>query len=80
MAISDRRGKFKMTEDVAFSNDPVVSEFFSQVRIYDACRKDGTVTYRALSTVFDEVGSMEQEPTYDLYVENGKLYAERNDY
>lgn len=80
MSIQDRRGKFKIHEDVVFSNDPIVDNFFRQIRIYDAARKDSVVHYKGVSLVFDEIQADEGEPSYDLYVEGGVLHAERNDF
>lgn len=80
MAITDRRGKFRINKDVIFSDDPMVDQFFRQVRIYSAREKDDVVYYKGVSVVFDEIGPNEQEPSYDLYVEGGSLYAERNDF
>jgi hypothetical protein len=80
MSLVERRGKFKMHEDVVFSNDPIVDNFFRQIRVYDAARKDSVVHYKGVSLVFDEIDDEEVEPSYDLYVEEGILYAERNDF
>ena len=80
MSFQQRRGKFKMHSDVVFSNDPMVDAFFRQVRIYDANKKDDLVQYKGVSVVFDEILDDEPEPSYDLYVEAGMLYAERNDF
>jgi len=69
-----------MHEDVVFSNDPIVDAFFRQVRIYSADKKDDVVYYKGVSIVFEEILDDEVEPSYDLYVESGMLYAERNDF
>ena len=80
MSFTQRRGKFKIHEDVVFSNDPIVDSSFRQIRIYDAARKDSVVNYKGVSAVFDEILDEESEPSYDLYVEGGTLYAERSDF
>ena len=69
-----------MHADVVFSNDPMVDAFFRQIRIYDANKKDDTIHYKGVSVVFEELLDGESEPSYDLYVESGMLYAERNDF
>lgn len=80
MAIQDRRGRFKIHEDVVMSDDPMMDHFFRSVRIYNARVKDDVIHYKGVSTVFDEIPAGDPEPSYDLYVEGGKLYAERNDF
>jgi len=80
MSLTQRRGKFKVHQDVVFSNDPIVDNFFRHVRIYDAARKDDVIQYKGVSSVFDEILDDEAEPSYDLYVEGGILHAERNDF
>jgi len=69
-----------MHADTVFSTDPLVDNFFRQLRIYDAARKEDIVHYKAVSPVFDEILDAEVEPSYDLYVEGGKLHADRNDF
>ena len=80
MSLQQRRGKFKIHVDAVFSNDPLIDNFFRQVRIYDAARKEDIVHYKAVSPVFDEILDDEAEPSYDLYVEGGILHADRNDF
>lgn len=80
MSLEQRKGKFKMHTDVVFSNDPMVDAFFRQIRVYDASRKEDIVHYKGVSVVFEEILDGEPEPSYDLYVESGMLYAERNDF
>jgi len=80
VSLRQRRGKFKLHEDTVFSNDPIVDNFFRQVRIYDAAHKDSVVHYKGVSMVFDQIGDDEGEPSYDLYVEGGILHAERNEF
>lgn len=69
-----------MHSDVVFSNDPMVDAFFRQIRIYAADKKEDVVHYKGVSLVFEEILDDEVEPSYDLYVESGMLYAERNDF
>jgi len=69
-----------MHSDVVFSNDPMVDAFFRQIRVYDATKKEDIVHYKGVSVVFEEILDDEPEPSYDLYVESGMLYAERNDF
>lgn len=80
MSLEDRKGKFKIHEDVVFSNDPMIDHFFRQVRIYDAHVKDDVVHYKGASMVFEEIPAGQAEPSYDLYVDDGILHAERNDF
>ncbi len=80
MDIEHRRGRFRVDKDVAFSNDPVVDIFFRQVRVYRADTKGEIIHYRGVSTLFDVVDPGTAEPSYDLYVQNGSLHAERIDF
>jgi len=80
MNLEQRKGQFRMHEDTVFSDDPAVDFFFRQVRVYQAELKTDVVYYKGVSMVFDELSPTEAVPTYDLYLEDGVLIAERNDF
>jgi hypothetical protein len=72
-----RRGRFKLHPDAVFCNDPVMDVFFRNVRIYAAKKSGDLIAYKAMSPMFDEISEDEREPLYEIYLEGGKVFAER---